>query len=83
MLAIIFHLYDCYNKKKTISAGCCSIKHEFDGDWKGNATLLKTCDPHSRRLVVDSDSPQEVDANKEIIFTYGVNFEVTFNYFSS
>ncbi|EER88737.1 transmembrane 9 superfamily member 8 [Sorghum bicolor] len=52
-----------------------SIKHEPDGDWRGNATPLKTCDPHSRRLVVDSDSPQEVDANKDIIFTYDVNFE--------
>ncbi|CAL5048978.1 unnamed protein product [Urochloa decumbens] len=52
-----------------------SIKHEYDGDWKGNATPLKTCDPHSRRLVVDSDSPQEVEASKEIIFTYDVNFE--------
>ena len=55
---------------------CCSVKHEYDGDWKGNGTHLKTCDPHSRRLVVDSNSPQEVEANKEIIFTYDVNFEV-------
>ncbi|PUZ59742.1 hypothetical protein GQ55_4G066900 [Panicum hallii var. hallii] len=52
-----------------------SIKHEYDGDWKGNGTPLKTCDPHSRHLVVDSDSPQEVEASKEIIFTYDVNFE--------
>ncbi|WVZ79173.1 hypothetical protein U9M48_026783 [Paspalum notatum var. saurae] len=52
-----------------------SIKHEYDGDWKGNSTPLKTCDPHSRRLVVDSDSPQEVEASQEIVFTYDVNFE--------
>lgn len=53
-----------------------STKHEYDGEWKENETRLKTCDPHSRRLVVDSDSPQEVEAGKEIIFTYDVNFEV-------
>ncbi|XP_051204160.1 transmembrane 9 superfamily member 10 [Lolium perenne] len=52
-----------------------SVKHEYDGDWKGNATRLKTCDPHSRQLVLDSDSPQEVEANKDIIFSYDVNFE--------
>ncbi|GJN38969.1 hypothetical protein PR202_gb28055 [Eleusine coracana subsp. coracana] len=52
-----------------------SVKHEYDGEWKGTGTHLKTCDPHSRRLVADSDSPQEVEANKEIIFTYDVNFE--------
>uniref|UniRef100_A0A0D9WSN9 Transmembrane 9 superfamily member n=1 Tax=Leersia perrieri TaxID=77586 RepID=A0A0D9WSN9_9ORYZ len=52
-----------------------SIKHEYDGDWKENETQLKTCDPHSRRLVIDSDSPQEVEASKEIIFTYDVDFE--------
>ncbi|KAL6603075.1 hypothetical protein ACP70R_043436 [Stipagrostis hirtigluma subsp. patula] len=52
-----------------------SVKHEPDGDWKGNATRLKTCDPQLRRLVVDYDEPQKVEANKEIIFTYDVNFE--------
>uniref|UniRef100_J3MGC1 Transmembrane 9 superfamily member n=1 Tax=Oryza brachyantha TaxID=4533 RepID=J3MGC1_ORYBR len=52
-----------------------SVKHEYDGDWKDSETRLKTCDPHSRRLVVDSDSPQEVEAGKEIIFSYDVNFE--------
>ncbi|TVU08340.1 hypothetical protein EJB05_41742 [Eragrostis curvula] len=52
-----------------------SVKHKYDGEWKGNATKLKTCDPQSRRLVLSSDDPQEIEANKEIIFTYDVNFE--------
>ncbi|XP_066376197.1 transmembrane 9 superfamily member 8-like isoform X2 [Miscanthus floridulus] len=52
-----------------------SCKHKPDGDWKGNATRLKTCNPHSGRLVVNSDGPQQIEANKEIIFTYDVNFE--------
>ncbi|GJM97840.1 hypothetical protein PR202_ga14796 [Eleusine coracana subsp. coracana] len=28
-----------------------SVTHEFDGEWKGNTTSLKTCNPQSRRLV--------------------------------
>ncbi|KAL6603074.1 hypothetical protein ACP70R_043435 [Stipagrostis hirtigluma subsp. patula] len=52
-----------------------SVKHEPDGDWKGNSTHLKTCDPQLRRVFFLSDGPQEVEANKEAIFTYDYNFE--------
>ncbi|CAL5039664.1 unnamed protein product [Urochloa decumbens] len=52
-----------------------SVEHQPDGDWNGNATRLKTCDPHSKRLALDYDGPQKVEANKEIIFTYDINFE--------
>jgi len=52
-----------------------SVEHELDGDLKGNMTRLETCNPHSGRLVMNSDRPQEIEANKEIIFTYDVNFE--------
>lgn len=54
----------------------CSVKHEYEGDWNGVNTRLSTCDPHAKHLVVNSDSPQEVEANKEIVFTYDVAFEV-------
>lgn len=53
-----------------------SVKHEFEGEWNGNKTRLTTCDPHSKRLVTNSDTPQEVEANKDIIFTFDVDFEV-------
>ncbi|EHA8589229.1 transmembrane 9 superfamily member 8 [Cocos nucifera] len=52
-----------------------SVKHEYEGDWNGVNTRLSTCDPHAKRLVVNSDFPQEVEANKEIVFTYDVAFE--------
>lgn len=39
-------------------------------------TRLTTCDPHAKRTVVNSDTPQEVEDKKEIIFTYDVDFEV-------
>ncbi|OAY68861.1 Transmembrane 9 superfamily member 9 [Ananas comosus] len=45
------------------------------GQWNGNKTRLSTCDPHSKRSVVNSDSPQEVEVNKDIIFTYDIDFQ--------
>ncbi|KAJ4763345.1 Transmembrane 9 superfamily member [Rhynchospora pubera] len=51
-----------------------SVKHEYEGQWDDKKTRLTTCDPHSKRLITSSDSPQEVDVNKEIVFTYDVDF---------
>lgn len=55
---------------------CSSIKHEYEGKWNDKMTRLTTCDPHAKRTVVNSDTPQEVEDKKEIIFTYDVDFEV-------
>ncbi|GKU87209.1 hypothetical protein SLEP1_g1651 [Rubroshorea leprosula] len=52
-----------------------SVKHEYEGQWKEKTTRLITCDPHAKRAVTNSDSPQEVDDKKEIIFTYDVEFQ--------
>lgn len=51
-----------------------SVKHEYEGDWS-EKTRLTTCDPHAKRAVTNSESPQEVDDKKEIIFTYDVEFQ--------
>ncbi|XP_043695225.1 transmembrane 9 superfamily member 8-like [Telopea speciosissima] len=51
-----------------------SVKHEYEGEWN-EKTRLTTCDPHAKRTVTNSDSPQEVEDKKEIIFTYDVEFE--------
>ncbi|KAF5725878.1 transmembrane 9 superfamily member 8 [Tripterygium wilfordii] len=51
-----------------------SVKHEYEGEWNDNIRLT-TCDPHAKRLVTNSDSPQEVEDKKEVIFTYDVEFE--------
>ncbi|KAK4747074.1 hypothetical protein SAY87_026111 [Trapa incisa] len=51
-----------------------SIKHEHEGQWSEN-THLSTCDPQSKRTVINSNTPQEVEENNEIIFTYDVEFE--------
>ncbi|KAJ8477617.1 hypothetical protein OPV22_021344 [Ensete ventricosum] len=52
-----------------------SVKHEYEGQWNENKTRLSTCDPHAKRSVLNSDAPQEVAANNEIIFTYDIEFE--------
>ncbi|XP_057959932.1 transmembrane 9 superfamily member 9-like [Malania oleifera] len=51
-----------------------SVKHEYDGKWNGK-NRLKTCDPGAKHTVISSNSPQEVEENKEIIFTYDVEFQ--------
>lgn len=52
-----------------------SVKHSYDGKWDGSKTRLTTCDPHAKRTITSSNSPQEVE-DKEIIFTYDVEFQV-------
>ncbi|KAL1212608.1 Transmembrane 9 superfamily member 9 [Cardamine amara subsp. amara] len=54
-----------------------SVKHEYEGQWS-DKTRLTTCDPHTKRLVVSSATPQEVENKKEIIFTYDVDFHASF-----
>ncbi|KAK3007314.1 hypothetical protein RJ639_016248 [Escallonia herrerae] len=51
-----------------------SVKHEYEGNWS-KTTRLTTCDPHAKRMVTNSESPQEVEDKKEIIFTYDVEFQ--------
>ncbi|AES59111.1 putative nonaspanin (TM9SF), major facilitator superfamily domain-containing protein [Medicago truncatula] len=50
-----------------------SVKHEYEGKWD-EKTRLSTCDPHAKHTVVNSNTPQEVEEGKEIIFTYDVEF---------
>ncbi|CAN0838372.1 Transmembrane 9 superfamily member 10 [Linum grandiflorum] len=52
-----------------------SVKHEYEGEWKGENTRLTTCDPHAKRAVTSSETPQEVDDKQDIIFTYDVEFK--------
>lgn len=52
-----------------------SVKHEYEGEWKGDKMRLSTCDPHAKKTVVSSDSPQEVEEKMDIVFTYDVEFQ--------
>lgn len=54
----------------------CSVRHDYEGEWNEKKTRLTTCDPHAKRTVTSSESPQEVEDKKEIIFTYDVEFQV-------
>ncbi|KAL6985156.1 Transmembrane 9 superfamily member 8 [Sarracenia purpurea var. burkii] len=51
-----------------------SVKHEYEGKWN-EKTRLSTCDPHSKRTVSNSNTPQEVAEKQEIVFTYDVEFQ--------
>ncbi|KAE9601726.1 hypothetical protein Lal_00040640 [Lupinus albus] len=50
-----------------------SVKHEYEGEWNGK-NRLTTCDPHAKKIVSGSESPQQVEDKDEIIFTYDVEF---------
>ncbi|OAY27492.1 transmembrane 9 superfamily member 8 [Manihot esculenta] len=52
-----------------------SVKHEYEGKWNDEKTHLTTCDPQAKHTVVNSNSPQEVEEKKEVIFTYDVEFQ--------
>ncbi|XP_050216701.1 transmembrane 9 superfamily member 8-like [Mercurialis annua] len=52
-----------------------SVKHEYEGKWNDAKTRLTTCDASAKHLVVNSNTPQEVEENKEVIFTYDVEFQ--------
>ncbi|KAL1553790.1 Transmembrane 9 superfamily member 8 [Salvia divinorum] len=51
-----------------------SIKHVYDGKSDDSKTRLTTCDPHAKRTVTNSNTPHVVD-DREIIFTYDVDFQ--------
>uniref|UniRef100_A0A0D3GYA5 Transmembrane 9 superfamily member n=1 Tax=Oryza barthii TaxID=65489 RepID=A0A0D3GYA5_9ORYZ len=44
-------------------------------EWNDKKTRLTTCDPHAKHIITSSDSPQEVEVGKDIIFTYDVDFK--------
>ncbi|EEF46872.1 transmembrane 9 superfamily member 8 [Ricinus communis] len=52
-----------------------SVKHEYEGKWNEEKTRLITCDANAKHIVVNSNTPQEVEEKKEVIFTYDVEFQ--------
>jgi len=51
-----------------------SVKHEYEQPWDNEKPHLTSCDPNTKRTVSNSETPQEVVEDKEIIFTYDVTF---------
>ncbi|KAL3744168.1 hypothetical protein ACJRO7_013430 [Eucalyptus globulus] len=52
-----------------------SVKHAYEGEWSEKTTTLTTCNPHAKREVTSSESPQEVEDKNEVIFTYDIRFQ--------
>lgn len=51
-----------------------SIKHDYK-EWDEKNPQVTTCNANTKNLVQGSTVPQEVDANKEVVFTYDVSFK--------
>ena len=60
-----------------------SVKHDYEGKWNEGNTQLSTCNPHTKQMVVNSNNPQDVEDKREIIFTYDVDFQVSFSDFET
>ena len=54
-----------------------SINHEYK-EWDDKNPQLVTCNKDTKNLP-PRGTPQEVEADKEIIFTYDVSFKVPYN----
>lgn len=52
-----------------------NVKHEFEGEWD-KKTRLTTCDAHAKCEFTSSETPQEAEEKKEIMFTYDVDFQL-------
>ncbi|KAJ8643422.1 hypothetical protein MRB53_005170 [Persea americana] len=53
-----------------------SINHEYKQPWDEKNPQLVTCNP-STKIIQGGTVPQEVDKDKEVIFTYDVTFEAS------
>ena len=54
----------------------CSINHEFK-EWDEKNPNVPTCNQNTKNMVQGSTVPQEVDKDKDIVFTYDVTFKVS------
>lgn len=52
-----------------------SINHEYK-EWDEKNPQVTTCNKDTKNLIQGSTVPQEVDAGKEVVFTYDVTFKV-------
>ncbi|KAK3426761.1 hypothetical protein EUGRSUZ_F03131 [Eucalyptus grandis] len=50
-----------------------SIKHDYK-EWDAKNPQVTTCNANTKNLVQGSTVPQEVDTDKEVVFTYDVSF---------
>ncbi|KAG6395728.1 hypothetical protein SASPL_141852 [Salvia splendens] len=53
-----------------------SINHEFK-EWDEKNPNVSTCNQNTKNMVQGSTVPQEVDKDKDIVFTYDVTFKVS------
>lgn len=54
-----------------------SIHHQYK-EWDEKNPQLVTCNKNTKNIIQGSTVPQEVDTDKEVVFTYDVSFKVFF-----
>lgn len=54
-----------------------SINHEYK-EWDEKNPQLATCNQNTKNIIQGSTVPQEVETDKEVVFTYDVSFKVFF-----
>ena len=52
-----------------------SINHEYK-EWDEKNPQVTTCNQNTKNIIQGSTVPQEVDKDKDIVFTYDVSFKV-------
>lgn len=52
-----------------------SINHEYK-EWNDKNPQVTTCNKDTKNLMQGSTVPQEVDTDKDVVFTYDVSFKV-------
>ena len=67
--------FDCLELATSDSAYNYSINHEYK-EWDEKNPQVSTCNQNTKNLVQGSTVPQDVDTNKEVVFTYDVTFKV-------
>ena len=52
-----------------------SINHQYK-EWDEKNPQLATCNENTKNIIQGSTVPQEVDTDKEVVFTYDVSYKV-------
>lgn len=65
-----------YHIKQATSLRFCSVKHESEKPFQPENPQFTTCNEASKQFATNLQTPQEVNENDEIFFTYDVKFQV-------
>lgn len=74
MASFVCHFFFLYSHSSIAN----SINHEYK-EWDEKNPQVVTCNKDTKNLPPRSTTPQEVEVDKDIVFTYDVSFKVPYN----